>query len=193
MRFLTPLFSLVLAWLLLGIPARGGGGVSAGTAVRMDVGELVAASDLVVDARVLSERAFETGGRIETEYLLEVERTFVGQDLVHRSLRVPGGILPDGSGMVLAGMPRIRAGDHALFFLSPTGPNGIRMPVGLGQGKLDVVVQRSGEKYLVRDSMDLALVSPRTGRIVTGQGRSIRTYADVVAEIEAALARERAR
>ncbi len=168
------------------------GGVVAGTALRMEVPELVRGSDLIVEGRVLSGEAFESDGRIETEYLIEVERTFVGEDQPYRAVRIPGGVLPDGSGMMLAGMPRITPGETALLFLSEAGATGVRMPVGLAQGKFQVLEAESGAKTLVRDSSGVTLVD-RSGALHRGEGRSVLGYAQVTAEIEAALAARRAR
>lgn len=191
-RLVTASGLTALALVCLVTFARHTPGVSAGTAVRMDVTGLVRNANLIVEARVLSRRTVETPGRLETEYLLEVARTFEGEDQPLRAIRMPGGVRPDGSGMVLAGMPRLESGESVLLFLSQQGETGIRMPVGLAQGKYHVRVTESGEKLLERSTAGLSLVNETTGGPVPGTGREVRTYASVVAEIEAALARKRA-
>ena len=105
------------------------GGVAAGTAIRMEIAELVDGAELIVEGRILTTTSFESEGRIETEYLIEVDRTFAGEDQPYRAMRLPGGVLEDGSGMILAGMPRIAAGEKTLLFLSGEGTTGVRMPV----------------------------------------------------------------
>lgn len=167
--------------------------VQAGTAVRLDTAALTRSAALVVEGRVLASRALESSAGIETEHLLEVERTFKGVDLPHRVIRVPGGVLKDGRGMLLSGMPRICPGEDVLLFLSPESPNGVRMPVGLAQGKYTVLRRPDGTKALVRDAAEVALVDRRTGALERTRGRVVRDYAETVARIEAALVRKESR
>ena len=191
-RFAAATGLLALALLLLVSSARRATGVRAGTAVRMDVSGLVQNSNLIVEARVLSSKALESDGRIETEYLLFVERTFEGEDHSLRSLRMPGGVLPDGRGMVLAGMPMLETGEMVLLFLSDRGETGIRVPVGLAQGKYRVTYAEDGQKLLERSITGLSLVNGQTGEEVPGTSKQVRMYASVVAQIEAALVLKRA-
>ena len=158
----------------------------------MDIHGLVQHADLIVEARVLDQKALDVAGRVETEYLLFVERTFEGDDHSLRTLRMPGGVLPDGRGMVLAGMPSLKKGETALLFLSHRGETGIRVPVGLAQGKYGVTYSEDGQKLLERSVSGLSLVNGVTGREVPGTSKQVRTYVSVVAEIEAALVAKRA-
>lgn len=183
---------LGLSFLSTGLP-RFERGVQAGTAVRMELEDLVERAPLIVEGRIVSATAFEVGTMIETELLLQVERTFEGEDLPFRSIRVPGGVLPGGRGMMLAGMPRLVPGERCLLFLSGEGQTGIRLPIGLAQGKLRVAVTRDGEKVLVRSATSLSLVDDRTGEAAPPQATRVLRYADVAARIEAALAQKRAR
>ena len=193
MRFLSlTVISLLVAFLVSGIVSRPVG-VEAGTAVRMDVSELTLNSELVIEAHVLSAVAVQAGVQIETEFLLEVRRTFVGEDLPYRVIRVPGGVLEDGRGMLLAGMPSIVPGEDALLFLRGEAPSGVRMPVGLAQGKFSIVQRPGGRKTLVRDSAGMTLVHPDSGALIQNSGRTVFEYADVIARIEAALASARSR
>jgi hypothetical protein len=167
--------------------------VRAGTAVRMDVGTLATGADLVLEARVLSKRGVEDpSGRIDTEYLLRVDRTLWGEPNASRSIRIPGGQLPDGRGMVVAGIPHMRTGEDVLLFLSTEDPSGMRMPVGLGQGKFTVARDVRGRRRLVRAPGSLSLVDPKTGRVHEADGVLRFDYASTVAEIEAALSVRRA-
>lgn len=193
MRILSATVGLLfLAFVLTSLLARPVG-VEAGTAVRLGVPELVDSSELIVQARVLSAYSYEADDRIETEYLLEVSRTFEGADEAYRAVRMPGGVLEDGRGMILAGMPHIFPGSEMLLFLTEEGRSGVRMPVGLAQGKFDVIRKSDGSRVLVRDASALALVDPSTGALSRAEGSTIRDYAEVVSEIEAALAHKRNR
>ena len=192
MRFLFLISSLVASLLLvMGIPSPDSH-VSAGTAVRLDVADLASNASLILEGRVLTSLVFgHDEGRVETEYLIEVERTFLGEDLPYRSIRIPGGVLPDGSGMLLAGMPHISDGEELLLFLTGESEGGVRMPVGLAQGKFRVVRSADGTKMLEREGLGVTLVDGNTGSSAPAPPQSLWDYADIVAQVEAALARRR--
>ncbi len=191
--FLSAAIGLLLAALVTPGLLRDGAPVQAGTALRLDTDGLVQNAALILEGRVLAAHPLEGATGIETEYLLEVERTFEGEDLPHRLVRLPGGVLPDGRGLALAGMPRIEPGEALLLFLTQEGRSGIRMPVGLAQGKYAVQRRRDGTKVLTRDVSGVSLLSPETGQVAASEGRVVRGYAELVAEIEAAVARKHAR
>jgi hypothetical protein len=124
MRHRWILASITLCSLALGSFSTPGE-LCAGTALRMDVEALAQAADVVVEARVLSTRALETSsGRIETELELDVDRTLYGPDVPHRFVRWPGGVLADGSGMLVAGLSLPRPGEELLLFLSRESSSG---------------------------------------------------------------------
>ncbi|MDF1798389.1 MAG: hypothetical protein P1V81_04375 [Planctomycetota bacterium] len=188
MRTLLTLLAFGALSLLVSRPLFTEPAVRAGTALRMDVPDLVEAADLVLEGRVLSATPVETEeGLIETEYELAVDRTFRGDDVFLRSVRLPGGVLEDGRGMLLAGVPHLREGEDALLFLSHAGPRGVRLPVGLAQGRYRIVTRLDGSKLAVRDQSDLGLVDPSTGDLLEADGLHIRDYAELVAEIEASM------
>lgn len=163
----------------------------AGTAVRMDVPAMVEHAELVLEGRVLSKRAFwNASGSIDSEYVISVDRTFWGEDVGTRTVRLPGGVLPSGHGLVLPGMPRIQSGEQVLLFLTKANALGTRMPVGLAQGKYRISSDRLGRRVLVRSGRNLRLVDPRTGSAREAE-LGLSSYADVVAEIHAAVARKR--
>ncbi len=187
MRLLPPFLGLFAAAAFLAFARASSNGVEAGTALRMDVPELARRSDLIVEGRVLSQKPLETShGLIETEFLIEVERTLAGEHVPLRAIRLPGGLLPDGRGLLLAGMPSMRVGESVLLFLTPRSQGGVRMPVGLAQGKLRVVANAAGEKLLVGDPGALGLVSAAGAEVGLAEGLSVLPYAEVVAQIEAA-------
>ena len=162
--------------------------VRAGTALRLDTHELVQGAELVVEGRVLSAEAVRTeGGLVETIYRMVVDRTYLGEDHFDRNIRIPGGVLEDGSGMLLAGMPRLTVGEDVLLFLSGMGDRGVRVPIGLAQGRYRIVTRLDGSKVAVRDQGELGLVDPVTGRVTSADSRFVRNYAELVAEVEAAV------
>jgi hypothetical protein len=167
--------------------------LEAGTALRLDVPNLARNAELVVEARVLSARAIETpetGGLLQTEHVLEVARTFAGAHEPYRVVRLPGGVREDQSGLLIPGMPWLQEGAEVLLFLSGESRNGMRMPIGLGQGALGIVRLAGGQKRLTRDLGSVELVGSGAGR--RRSAADLLDYAAVVAEIEAGLGAGRA-
>lgn len=165
---------------------------SAGTAVRFEIEDLVEHAELVFEGRVISATPYATAsGRVETEYFVSVQRTYLGTPYGTQVFRIPGGVLPDGSGLVIPGLPELSEGDNALLFLSAEGSKGWRMPVGLAQGQLDVVVGQDGRRALAHAGGELALVDPLTGQLGAHAAGAVLDYQETVARIEAAAARKR--
>jgi hypothetical protein len=191
MRLLLAAAALFAADLLLAFTLLPAPEIEAGTAVRLDVSGLARNAELIVEGRVLSARSVEADGLLQTEYLLEVARTFAGPDEPYRAFRLPGGLRADGSGLLIPGMPRIGAGEEVLLFLTGESRNGMRMPVGLAQGKFSLVTLPDGTKRLARETT-AALVAPGQEPGEPG-ARTVMDYAEVVAEIQAALNRKNAR
>ncbi len=164
--------------------------VDAGTAVRLDLDELVDSAALVVEGRVVERRAVEgPGGRIETELRLAADRHFVGEEVAERVVRVPGGVLPDGRGLVIPGMPSVATGEEVILFLTEEGATGARMPVGLAQGKLRVVTDLSGARVLVREPAGLTTVAPGMPHLHADYWE-VMGYAETVAQLRAAADRK---
>lgn len=189
MRLVAATGALFVADLLLALllPSRQAG---AGTALHLDLPSLVRRSDLIVEVRVLAGRPLEVGDMLQTEYLLEVERTFKGADLAYRTLRLPGGVRADQSGCLVPGVPHLVPGEEALLFLEPESRDGLRLPAGLAQGKFAVRRGPDGKKRLVRDVSAVELLGAgHATRDGAGGGRSVVDYAEVVAAIEAASTR----
>jgi hypothetical protein len=180
------LLALSLACLL-------GARAHAGTALRMEVADLARHADLALQGRVLEARAvLAPEGRVDTEYRVAVERTFWGEDRPERVLRIPGGEIPGGPAMLLAGVRRLAPGEEVVLFLGDEAPGGMRMPIGLAQGQLRLVADRAGRRFLVRDQHGLDLLDPRTGVVRRADGFAAYEYAPFLAELEAALALRRA-
>lgn len=159
--------------------------VRAGTVQRFGLADLAERADLAFEGRVLSARVLEPGpGRIETEYTLREDRAFVGEPCGLRVVRIPGGVLPDGRGLVIAGMPRLDVGEDVVLFLSRESTRGVRMPVGLAQGKLRVAGQGSARR-LIGDATGLDFVGQAPTAVPAAAGID---YVSALAEIESGLA-----
>jgi hypothetical protein len=165
--------------------------IRAGTAVRLEIEDLVQAAELVFEGRVVTAHAYATpDGRVETEYFVDVHRTYLGVPYGTQLFRLPGGVLPDGRGMIVPGLPVPREGRDAVFFLTAEGPRGWRMPVGLAQGQLDVVVGPDGSRALASSEAELALLDPSTGKRGEHAVGALLDYQETVTRIERAAARK---
>ncbi|MFO1010819.1 MAG: hypothetical protein U1F29_12215 [Planctomycetota bacterium] len=162
--------------------------VDAGTARKLDLAGLVDRSEIVLEGRVLGrETTLDARGRPATRYTLSVARTFRGAPAATRELVLPGGVLPDGRGLVVPGVPELAPGEDALLFLSTESRAGVRLPVGLSQGRLRVTTTAQGVKRFVREHGELELVDER-GRSLPTPSRETFDYATVIAQVEAACA-----
>jgi hypothetical protein len=158
----------------------------------MDVEELVRAADLVLEGRVLSARALETApGRIETELELASTARCGGTDVARRFVRWPGGVLADGRGLLLPGLPLPRTGEDLLLILSRESSKGMRLPVGLSQGCFRLLTDAAGRRVAVRSQSRLTLVSEGSGKLEDADEHFVIDYAELRARIESALALRR--
>lgn len=148
-----------LALLLLAMPA------AATTYVMVSDQYLVESSAAAVQARVLS-RDFAPGtGMPSTDYMIEVEDVLSGE-VTGRNLivRVPGGVGPDGEGLLLFGMPEMLTGERVVLFLNPNDDGTWRV-AHLMMGAFHEVIH-GGERLLVRDltsATELALPGAEPG------------------------------
>lgn len=160
----------------------------AGTAERMDIDALVDTAELVLEGRVIMSRTLQDqAGLIVTDYELEVRRTFVGEHQERRSLRLPGGVLASGEGLMIPGLPSMNPGEDVILALSAAGPTGVRMPTGLAQGTFKIMMGTFGLPVAVRDGAGSTLVTPQ-GFVEEG-GIEVMPYAELVARIQAAALR----
>jgi hypothetical protein len=160
----------------------------AGTALRLDIEDLARRAALAIEGRVLATRAFrDERGLVRTEFTLSVHRTFTGEPFGTRTFALPGGVLADGSGTALSGMPAIDLGEDVLLFLSAESANGLRMPVGLAQGKFRLVRDAQGRAGLERAPADLLLLDRRTRALAPDAPAGVLAYEEVVRRVAAAL------
>ena len=128
----------------------------AGTAIRMDVEDLVDGADRIVQGRISGRRTLrDSVGRVVTDFDMQVERTFLGEPASTRTIRIPGGVTADGHGLVLPGMPSIQVGEEVVLFLNGEG---MQMPTGMAQGKYRVMNDGHGTSQVVRSTGALELV-----------------------------------
>lgn len=163
----------------------------AGTAIRMDLDETFQQSDLVVEGTVRDRASAEDeNGLIYTDWEIDVARTFWGDDRPRRTVRLPGGVLSSGKATVVPGMPRLSEGEDVVLLLGEPSVDGLRMPVGLSQGKYRLITSTDGNKTAVQTGDHVSLISARSTRSV--EGLEMMDYADLVSRIESAAQTRRA-
>ena len=104
-------------------------------------------------------------------------------------MRVPGGVLEDGRGLLLPGMPTLRQGEELILFLSQPSTDGVRMPVGLAQGKLRVLTDLSGARVLTREPVAMTTISSEVGCDHGADGWEVLDYAETISRLRAAADR----
>jgi hypothetical protein len=192
--FFVVLLSATTLFLALGGLGLAEGELTAGTALRMDLEQLVEGSDLVLEARVLSQTPLlGSDGLVYTDFELEVQRTFWGEDRPSRRVRLPGGALSTGRATIIPGMGTLRVGEEALLMLSPEGPQGARVFCGLSQGCYRILTPLTGSRVASREASAEALLDETTGTLVPGMQSEVLEYADLIARCTAAVSAKRAR
>lgn len=163
----------------------------AGTAIEMDLGEVVDNSGLVFEGRVVQGQSAESPlGAIYTDWQIAVDRTWWGDDQPMRTVRLPGGVLASGKAMVIPGMPSLVPGEEVVLMLTDPSEDGMRVPTGLGQGKYRIVANALGGKHAVRTGEHLTLATS-AGMFAGNDRIAVLDYADFVAQLEAATQAKR--
>lgn len=183
-----PLFLLLVAVAVTAVlapwrpsPAR------AALAERLDVEQLVErASTCLVGTVVEARGRLADDGLVETVYRIRVDERPVGPaGDVFETVVLPGGVLPDGSGLAIPGLARYAVGERALLFLTAEDPGTARrMPIGLDQGQWRLVAGPGGRTLAIGG--DLGEGPEPLAEM--GGARAI-DYAELRARIEAAVQR----
>lgn len=130
--------------------------LEAGTVQRMDWAELTQSCEQALEGRVIAVHSRPTArGSIETQVRMQVSRRHYGGSGVEQIFRIPGGVLADGRGLLVPGMPRFLVGQELLLFLSAESTAGWRVPVGLAQGRWLIQRDAQGKKFLTRELVDV--------------------------------------
>jgi hypothetical protein len=159
--------------------------VDAGTAPHLELEDVVRHARIAFVGTVQSALARQAAdGLIETEYSLAVEQRFVGDGGPSQTVVLPGGVLADGRGLVLPGVPQLAVGEEVVLFLSERDArSGRHMPVGLEQGRYRLVLGTDGVRRAIGAGPSYALdVSGAPHDAAVSQ-----SYQSLRARIEAAL------
>ncbi|MEC8511430.1 MAG: hypothetical protein VX015_04735 [Planctomycetota bacterium] len=160
------------------------GSSEAGTVLQMTLEEAFERSELVVEGTVVaSVCGQDVRGVIYTDWTVAVNRTFWGTEEAQRTIRLPGGVLASGKGMVVPGMPRLSVGEDVVLLIGAASPEGMQLPTGLSQGKYRIVTSTDGERTAIRTGEHVSLVTARRTR--AANGLDMMPFPDLVARLEA--------
>ena len=128
-------------------------GSAAGTVfLRPPDEELVRDAETIVEATVIG---IQTAPHplVAVEYRMRVERWVAsgGPRETELTVRVPGGVRPDGTALYLLGAPRFDSGERLLLFLSPH-PDGTHRILDLFLGAFRVHTPSGAPPYVARDA-----------------------------------------
>ena len=162
--------ALVAALLVVGVvlPATAG----ATLLVYLSDEELTTRADAIVQAEVLDVESYRDSQvhRVFTRVTLGVEQYLKGHGPDEVVVRIAGGALGDLEYRVL-GAPRFEPGEEVVVFLEAR-PDAAGV-IGMTQGKLRVVTDEAGEKWVERDLTSVALTG-RDGRTPAHASRPAR-------------------
>jgi hypothetical protein len=174
---------ILLVFTQLAVPA-----VEATTLLRLDDGQLVERSALIVTATCDTTRTEWIGGTLFTVAAVRVERALKGEPAARLEVLIPGGVDRDREvpvAVVYPGAPSVVPGERVVLFLTPTGPAGgheagnvlatkSHLPVfavtGFSQGKLSIVEDAAGEPVVVHDLAGVGVLDG--GRVRAGGRRT---------------------
>jgi hypothetical protein len=128
------------------------------TVEKMELPQLVSASDSIVQGRVDSVEARYEANRIYTYVSVTIDDPLKGERRRTVLLRQIGGTIGAKRTWV-AGMPQFNIGDQVILFLRDRH-DGTFDVTGLNQGKYDIV-----NDFAVANVTGLAILDSRTGRI----------------------------
>lgn len=156
----------------------------AGTAMRLSLEDAFHRSDLVIEGKVTgSACGVDENGLIYTDWTFDVDQTLWGAQEETRTIRMPGGVLMSGKGMMIPGMPRLVVGEDVLLLLGAPSTDGTRIPTGLSQGKYRIVTSTNGDRTAIQTGDHVSLITARKTRKIDGLG--MLSYADLKARLEA--------
>jgi hypothetical protein len=176
MRLQRLTISVSLLWAAALLAGRPGGATSY---VPMTDDALVAQAPVAVVAEIGGIEPASEEGRPATEYAARVTRVLKGEVAAAQiTVRVPGGVRPDGSGLRIWGAPRFVAGERALLFLVPQA-DGAYVISQLMLGAFHEV-RSGGQRLAVRDLSEAQAFVPRGWRAPAETVRDFELFADWV-------------
>jgi len=157
--------------------------------VELTTRQLTVQSQLVVRGKVVDQRVVAVEGRLWTDSTIQVAQALKGSARRGATLvlRQPGGEI-GGVGMRVTGVARFRRGEEVVVFARAAGP--VQIPVGMCQGKFEILRDRGGQTRVRRDLTGAGFVRfAPDGRMLLehrGAPERDRPLGELLAEVRAA-------
>lgn len=178
--------TLTLAILTLGLLAAAPP-ASATSVIRMSVADMTDRAEVIVHGRCVRKQArMGKDDEIVTDITLEVFEAVKGELGRSFEFTVYGGVLPE-RGSAIAGAPTYKTGEELLVFLGPVNDRGLRMVIGLAQGKYTIRRER-GQTLAFRNLQGLSLVDAKTGETSEAEPEQGVPFEELLARVKARLA-----
>ena len=121
-------------------------------------------SDMVVLGNCTGKNVVDQGGKIYTEYTIQVNETLKGAALKEVKVRQLGGEI-NGRGLYVAGVAKFTPAEEVMVFLTKDS-NGLRDVVGWAQGKFHIYYDdQTKKKYAMQQMEGLSLAKKGSGEI----------------------------
>jgi hypothetical protein len=126
------------------------------TLERMDVGQLVERATMVVRGTVVAAAVEDTPGGVRTAVRVRVAESFKGRPSSLTTIYTPGGLLPDGTRVVVEAMPSFRIGEACYVFVDTRGwvVGGFQGKVGVADGRLSDGEPAASFDARIRQALD---------------------------------------
>jgi hypothetical protein len=141
------------------------------TLVRMNLGQLTKAAEVVVRAKCLETQSQWQGGEIWTLSRFGTIETYKGQAPAQFTVRLLGGRV-GAVESVVGGVPRFRAGERVVLFLDAARGGGYSV-TAWSEGTFRVDENSAGKKYLTQATAAQFLYDPATGKFEDSGARRI--------------------
>lgn len=144
---------------------------SANVSLPAEFREIVRDSNVIVRGRITDVRSVVVPERgIESIATVAVESLLKGQASGFVYVRVPGGEV-GRSRVVMTGVPTLKVGQRAVYFLRPTLADSSYRPVGMAQGIYQVQPDTRTGRPVVAPPLVSGVTEARSGRAVRGDSR----------------------
>lgn len=172
--------ALVVAGVLFAGVANGA------TVLRFDSDDLTERAAVIVHGKVAAKSARKSKtGEILTDLRLDVIELVKGARGKTFSFSVFGGVLGN-KGTAISGAPTFEVGEEILLFLDKTNDQGLRVAVGLSQGKY-TIREVDGVRKAFRDLEGLRYFDPTSGETEDAKPEQGREFAELLQSVKQCL------
>ena len=159
-QLLYPLLLLLLSW---------NHQAAATSVLPISLQRMTAAADVIFHGKVISNevRSDPVSGNVATFTTFEVTELVKGSTGATHTIKQIGGEMPGGQmRQIVHGVPRFHTGQEYVVFLPKPSSLGFASPIGLSQGRFDVL--RANGKPVIKDRRAAATTRSATAELPSG-------------------------